>query len=182
MDELERLLHHHRDALHAQERLDTKRGWAELHARLGQQRATARIRRLRLGLAVAATLLLLVAAGWWWSVANAPAPGGQKLVSDYAPELYADERGYLIAIEEKRAALHLESIDSSLFAPFLEELHLIDSLQRADLDGLPQGGVNNRALRALIGYYQTKLELLELLENELLKQRKYQQRRVRQSI
>ena len=176
MDDLERLLGDHRADLRAQEHLDAKRGWRQLRSQLEQRRSVARIRRLRWGLTVAAGLLLLVAASWWWSATNAPVPSGPLLVSDYAPELYGEERGYLTAIEEKQAALHLERIDSSLFAPFLDELRLIDSLQRTDLAGLPQVGVNDRSLRALIRYYQTKLQLLQLLENELLQQHEYRQR------
>lgn len=181
MDDLERLIGDRRAELDAQAYMDTDRGWAALGARLGQRRALKRIRRLRWGLGVAASLLLLVAAAWWWSVAGASVPDGPTLVSDYAPELYAEERSYLVTIGEKQAALRLERADSTLFAPFLDELRLIDSLQRTDLDGLPQSGVNDRSLRALIRYYQTKLQLLELLENELLKQRERQRHHAGQS-
>ena len=181
VDDLERLIGQHRTELGAQERMPAELGWSGLAARLGEHRAGTRVQRFRRALMVAAGLLVLIAAAWWWS-ARSPTPGGPLLVSDYAPELYAEERAYLTAIDEKRAALRLEPTDSTRFAPFLDELRLLDSLQRTELDELPQAGVNDRSLRALIRYYQTKLQLLEILENELRKHTEYQRRHPEQSI
>ncbi|WP_116127203.1 hypothetical protein [Lewinella sp. IMCC34183] len=178
MDDLERLIGEHRSALDTVESPNADRGWASLQTQLGKRRAETRVRRLRWSLGAVASLLLLVAASWWWT-ATKPGSGGLEnspLVSDYAPELYAEERRYLASIEEKQAGLDLERVDTTLFAPFLEELRLIDSLQRSDLEGLPQVGVNDRSLRALIRYYHIKLQLLERLEDELHEQQKRRQR------
>ena len=180
MDDLERLIDEHRSALDRQEHPDAGRGWARLQSRLWmRQRVESRLRRLRWSLGAVASLLVLVTATWWWTATTSGAVGAEDrpLVSDYAPELYAQESKYLASIEEKQAALELDRVDTTLFAPFLEELRLIDSLQRSDLAGLPQVGVNERSLQALIRYYHIKLELLERLENELHEQRKYRLRR-----
>ncbi|MEL6356729.1 MAG: hypothetical protein AAFQ37_07325, partial [Bacteroidota bacterium] len=70
-------------------------------------------------------------------------------------------------------ALHLDDLDKNIYGPFLEELQLVDSLRAEYLQELPQYGNEVRMVNTLIRYYELKIRILSQIENELLKQKQY---------
>ncbi len=171
MDEFERQIRRHRSDLDAVEDLSTQELWSGIEERMTGRTSGKRIRGYQRWLA-AATILLVFALGLayvgWQDEENLP----QRL-SDLSPELAKQETAFLQTISAKEAALKIEELDRETFAPFFEELTILDSIQAGYLRELPEYGTNERLLNTIIRYYELKIQILEQLENDLAKQQYY---------
>ena len=171
MDEFERQLRNAREDLDKVEKVPASVLWPGIEERMTGQQSGTRIRLYQRWLA-AATVLLLLSVGLtyvsWPSQENLP-----TRLSDLSPELAAQEADFIKTISIKEAALKLDELDREAYAPFFEELYVLDSLQAEYEQDLPEYGANERLLNTLIRYYELKIQILEQLENDLAKQQYY---------
>lgn len=171
MDEFERQIRRHRVELDAVEDIGTPELWSGIEERMSGRNTGRRLRRKRRWLA-AATVLLVFSLGLgylsWPGEENIP-----MTLSDLSPELAEKETAFQQVISAKEDALNIKALDRETFAPYLEELSIIDSLQANYLNELPEYGTNERLLNAIIRYYELKIQILEQLENDLAKQQYY---------
>lgn len=171
MDEFERQIRQGRKAMDQVEHLDADSLWTGIDERITAQRSGNRLRVYQRWL-VAASLLALVSLGvafaGWQNQEVVPTS-----LSDLSPELAKQEAAFLTTIALKKEALRIDELDQEAYAPFFEELSLLDSLQVEYQRELPKYSGNDRLLSSLIRYYELKIQILEQLENDLAKQQYY---------
>jgi len=166
MDDFERQIRQSRGELDRVEHLDTDFLWTGITERMTARRSGGRRLRLYQRWLVAASLLALVCLGvayaGWQNREVVPAS-----LSDLSPELAQRETAYLNTIAGKEALLKIDELDREAYAPYLNELFLLDSLNAEYQRELPRYGTNERLLSSLIRYYELKIQLLEQLEKHL---------------
>jgi len=121
---------------------------------------------------MAASVLVVLSLGVAFFGREAPAVT-PMVMSDLSPELAQQEAAFLAIISQKEAALKLNELDRTVYAPFFEEISLLDSFKTESQKELPNYGANDRLLNTIIRYYELKILLLEQLENDLAKQQYY---------
>jgi hypothetical protein len=171
MDEFERHILNRRAELDAVEKVPANALWTGIEERMSGQKSGKRIRLYQRWMA-AATVLLLLSFGLAYAGWQSPEALPTRL-SDLSPELAREEAAFLNIISIKEAALNINELDVKVYAPFFDELYILDSLQAEYQRELPEYGANERLLNTLIRYYELKIELLEQLENDLAKQQYY---------
>jgi hypothetical protein len=172
MDEFERQIRNRRKELDAAENVPTDTLWTGIEERMNTHHKPGKQVRLYQRWLAAATVLLLLSFGLAYAGWQSPDPLPTRL-SDLSPELAREEAAFLNAISLKEAAININELDAELYAPFFEELSILDSLQAEYQRELPEYGANDRLLNTLIQYYELKIQLLEQLENNLAKQQYY---------
>jgi hypothetical protein len=171
MDELERQVQLRRTELDRVEDVPVPKLWTGIEERMAGQRAGARIRLYQRWL-MAASVLVLLSLGVAFFGQQSPV-SAPMVMSDLSPELAEQEAAFLTTISQKEAALKLNELDRTAYAPFFEEISLLDSLKAESQLDLPNYGANERLLSTIIRYYELKILLLEQLENDLAKQQYY---------
>lgn len=171
MDEFERQIRQGRAEMDRVENLDADSLWTGIDERMAAQHSGSRLRVYQRWL-VAASLLALVSLGvafvGWQNREVVP-----TTLSDLSPELARQEAAFQTTIALKKKALKINELDQEAYAPFFEELSLLDSLQVEYQRELPKYSGNDRLLNSLIRYYELKIQILEQLENDLAKQQYY---------
>lgn len=171
MDDFERQIRQGREEMDRVENLDADSLWTGIDERMTARRSGNRLRVYRRWL-VAASFLVLVSLGvaffGWQNQDEVP-----TRLSDLSPELARQEATFLKTIAGKEAVLKIDELDREAYAPFLDELLLLDSLNAEYQRELPHYGTNERLLSSLVRYYELKIQLLEQLENHLAQQQYY---------
>ncbi|WP_020571878.1 hypothetical protein [Neolewinella persica] len=171
MNEFERQIQQRRSELDRVEDVPVPKLWTGIEEQMAGQKSGARERKYQRWL-LAASVLVVVSLGiaFFGQQSSVPAP---MVMSDLSPELAKQEAAFLRTIAQKEAALKLNELDRAAYAPFFEEISLLDSFKTESQKELPNYGANDRLLSTIIRYYELKILLLEQLENDLAKQQYY---------
>lgn len=171
MNEFERQIRQRRVELDQVEDVPVPKLWTGIEERMAGQRGATRVRMYQRWLIAASVLVLLSLCIAF--LGRQPRVSAPMMMSDLSPELAEQEAAFLAIISQKEAALKLDEIDQVTYAPFFEEISLIDSLKTESQLELPNYGANERLLSTIVRYYELKILILEQLENDLAKQQYY---------
>ena len=168
MDQLEKQIREKRAALDSVEEPEIEAIWQGV--RQGVERRQSHLLRWR-WISVAATLAILLGLNLFLLWDRAERDSTVITLSDLAPELAEQEKGFQTLIARKEAALGLDHLSREEFSALFRELDLLEEIHSESLQEIPFRGNNERLINTLIRYYELKILILEQLENEIHKKR-----------
>lgn len=125
-------------------------------------------------LKIAATIVLLVALSVTITLIVKPSQTSILTLASLSPELAHEEISFIQIIDQKFKEIEESNIDQESYAPFFEELKMLDKLNSEALKDLNSGPVNPRLIQTLLRYYEQKIRILEQLLNEIEKNKYYE--------
>ena len=127
---------------------------------------------------VAAAILILLTGAYFISRKAQPDQESVSVtLASISPELATQEKSFFLIIDQKLKELEESEINREAYAPFFEELEILDELNAEYLEDLNSGPVSPRLISALLRYYEQKIRILEQLLMEIEKN-KYHENKI----
>jgi hypothetical protein len=137
--------------------------WMGINAKLPQKKSSFKILKIAAAILILVSITIVIT----WMVR----PPRQSTVSlaSLSPELANEENSFMLVIDQKLKEIKENNIKKEDYAPFFEELEMLDKLNHEALKDLNTGPVNPRLISMLLKYYEQKIRILEQLLNEIEK-------------
>ena len=124
---------------------------------------------------IAATILILLAGAFYLSrIIQADKQAVSMTLASISPELANQEMSFFLVIDKQLEEIEKSKINKETYAPFFDELKILDELNAEYLEDLNTEPVNPRLISALLRYYEQKIRILEQLLMEIEKTKNHE--------